>query len=120
VRTSLLGMAVHTTLSDSIRRQRSADEQMPVVQEGASRHGADGHANHLAAMMWEWRRPDEMALSRKPLSNGSKTGLLERQFDRVINHALCSTTCRASHFALGSAGGNSSSAAAIRRASSMA
>jgi len=29
-----------------------------------------------------------MALSRKPLSNGSKTGLLERQFDRVINHAL--------------------------------
>jgi hypothetical protein len=39
-------------------------------------------------MMWEWRRPDEMALSRKPLSNGSKTGLLERQFDRVINHAL--------------------------------
>jgi hypothetical protein len=38
-------------------------------------------------MMWEWRRPDEMALSRKPLSNGSKTGLLERQFDRVINHA---------------------------------
>ena len=25
--------------------------------------------------------------SRKPLSNGSKTGLLERQFDRVINHA---------------------------------
>ena len=84
-------MAVHTTLSDSIRRQRSADEQMPVVQEGASRHGADGHANHLAAMMWEWRRPDEMALSRKPLSNGSKTGLLERQFDRVINHAPCCT-----------------------------
>ena len=80
-------MAVHTTLSDSIRRQRSADEQMPFVQEGASRHGADGHANHLAAMMWQWRRPDEMALSRKPLSNGSKTGLLERQFDRVINHA---------------------------------
>ena len=71
----------------SIRRQRSADEQMPFVQEGASRHGADGHANHLAAMMWEWRRPDEIALSRKPLSNGSKTGLLERQFDRVINHA---------------------------------
>ena len=87
MRTSLLGMAVHTTLSDSIRRQRSADEQMPFVQEGASRHGADGHANHLAAMMWQWRRPDEMALSRKPLSNGSKTGLLERQFDRVINHA---------------------------------
>ena len=91
-------MAVHTTLSDSIRRQRSADEQMPVVQEGASRHGADGHANHLAAMMWEWRRPDEIALSRKPLSNGSKTGLLERQFDRVINHApfglcLCRTRC---------------------------
>ena len=88
MRTFLEGMAVHTTLSDSIRRQRSADEQMPVVQEGASRHGADGHANHLAAMMWQWRRPDEMALSRKPLSNGSKTGLLERQFDRVINHAL--------------------------------
>ena len=58
-----------------------------VELDGRCMTRTDGHAKHLAAMMWEWRRPDEMALSRKPLSNGSKTGLLERQFDRVIIHA---------------------------------